>query len=102
MTTPYQALQAQLQATPKTWLVTGVAGFIGSNLLETLLAGSGRPLSRSYLLDTVWGSQRYHDTRTLDAHVYRLRNKLALRAETALRLTPVYGYGYQLDILDSF
>ena len=37
MTTPYQALQAQLQATPKTWLVTGVAGFIGSNLLETLL-----------------------------------------------------------------
>lgn len=71
-------------------------------LLETLLAGSGRPLSRSYLLDTVWGPQRDHDTRTLDAHVYRLRNKLALRAETALRLTPVYGYGYQLDILDSF
>ncbi len=35
--TAYQALQATLQATPKTWLVTGVAGFIGSNLLETLL-----------------------------------------------------------------
>lgn len=30
-------LQSQLQANPKTWLVTGVAGFIGSNLLETLL-----------------------------------------------------------------
>ena len=37
MTTPYQTLQTQLQATPKTWLITGVAGFIGSNLLETLL-----------------------------------------------------------------
>lgn len=37
MTTPYETLQAQLRLAPKTWLVTGVAGFIGSNLLETLL-----------------------------------------------------------------
>ena len=35
--TPYAQVQNQLQANPKTWLVTGVAGFIGSNLLETLL-----------------------------------------------------------------
>lgn len=34
---PYSALQALLRTTPKTWLITGVAGFIGSNLLETLL-----------------------------------------------------------------
>ncbi|WP_300647843.1 NAD-dependent epimerase/dehydratase family protein [Paenalcaligenes sp.] len=34
---PYAELQAALKRTPKTWLVTGVAGFIGSNLLETLL-----------------------------------------------------------------
>lgn len=33
----YQKTQQNLAATPKTWLVTGVAGFIGSNLLETLL-----------------------------------------------------------------
>lgn len=33
----YQTVFAQLQQAPKTWLVTGVAGFIGSNLLETLL-----------------------------------------------------------------
>ena len=33
----YGDLQAQLLTTPHTWLVTGVAGFIGSNLLETLL-----------------------------------------------------------------
>jgi UDP-N-acetylglucosamine 4-epimerase len=37
MTTAYENVCAQLQQTPKTWLVTGVAGFIGSNLLETLL-----------------------------------------------------------------
>lgn len=35
--TRYQQLQAELRQSPKTWLVTGVAGFIGSNLLETLL-----------------------------------------------------------------
>jgi UDP-N-acetylglucosamine/UDP-N-acetylgalactosamine 4-epimerase len=35
--TAYAQLQTQLQASPRTWLVTGVAGFIGSNLLETLL-----------------------------------------------------------------
>ena len=33
----YDEIKKQLQASPKTWLVTGVAGFIGSNLLETLL-----------------------------------------------------------------
>ena len=33
----YQKIQDQLKASPKKWLVTGVAGFIGSNLLEALL-----------------------------------------------------------------
>ncbi|ART81788.1 LPS biosynthesis protein WbpP [Oceanisphaera profunda] len=35
--TRYEQVKAELQATPKTWLITGVAGFIGSNLLEHLL-----------------------------------------------------------------
>ena len=35
--TPYDQLCLDLPKSPKTWLVTGVAGFIGSNLLETLL-----------------------------------------------------------------
>lgn len=35
--TTYQTLQEKLRSFPKTWIVTGVAGFIGSNLLETLL-----------------------------------------------------------------
>ena len=37
MTTRYEQVKADLQSKPKTWLITGVAGFIGSNLLETLL-----------------------------------------------------------------
>lgn len=35
--TAYESLKQQLQVQPKTWLITGVAGFIGSNLLEALL-----------------------------------------------------------------
>ncbi len=38
MSPAYQQLQQKFRATARTWLVTGVAGFIGSNLLETLLA----------------------------------------------------------------
>ena len=33
----YEKLQSELKALPRTWLVTGVAGFIASNILETLL-----------------------------------------------------------------
>lgn len=37
MSNTYDKLQVQLKSSPRTWLITGVAGFIGSNLLETLL-----------------------------------------------------------------
>jgi UDP-N-acetylglucosamine 4-epimerase len=37
MMTSYESLKQQLRTKPKTWLITGVAGFIGSNLLEALL-----------------------------------------------------------------
>src|SRR5690606_35628683 len=37
MNTRYQEVTASLQTEPKVWLVTGCAGFIGSNLLEALL-----------------------------------------------------------------
>lgn len=38
MPNTYELIQDRLREQPKTWLITGVAGFIGSNLLETLLA----------------------------------------------------------------
>lgn len=37
MTTKYKELRIHLETNSSTWLITGVAGFIGSNLLETLL-----------------------------------------------------------------
>ena len=35
--TRYDEVRAERRASPRSWLITGVAGFIGSNLLETLL-----------------------------------------------------------------
>ena len=42
LTTAFDQLQTRLQAQPHTWLVTSVAGFIGSNLLEALLKPNQR------------------------------------------------------------
>ena len=38
MSNKFKKIEQQLQENPKTWLITGVAGFIGSNLLEYLLS----------------------------------------------------------------
>lgn len=59
-----------------------------------------RPLSRSYLLETIWGQSPEAETRTLDAHVSRIRTKLKLRPENGFRITPVYSYGYRLEQTD--
>ncbi len=68
-------------------------------LAELLFANIGRPLSRAYALEAVWGRNPDLPTRTLDTHVSRIRNKLALTPENGMRLSTVYSYGYQLDLL---
>lgn len=56
-----------------------------------------RPLGRVYLLETVWGRNPDLQSRTLDAHVAKVRAKLGLRPENGFRLSPVYSYGYRLE-----
>ncbi|WP_448586303.1 response regulator transcription factor [Thermaurantiacus sp.] len=56
-----------------------------------------RPLSRAWLLQSVWGTTAEIESRTLDAHVSKIRAKLRLRAESGYRLLPVYSYGYRLE-----
>lgn len=56
-----------------------------------------RPLGRAYLLESLWGRNPDVQTRTLDAHVSRLRLKLGLRPQRGFRLAPVYSYGYRLE-----
>ena len=45
-------------------------------LLEYLMRNSGRVLTRSQLIDRVWGSDYFGDTKTLDVHIKRIRAKI--------------------------
>jgi len=69
-------------------------------LAATLFRNLHRPLSRSYLLELIWGRNPDLPTRTLDAHISRIRSKLGLRPERGFRLTPVYSYGYRLEAME--
>jgi DNA-binding response OmpR family regulator len=61
-------------------------------LLEHLIQNSGRVASRQQLLDNVWGYSYFGDTRTLDVHIRRLRQKLD---ECGGCIETVVGVGYR-------
>ena len=61
-------------------------------LLEHLINNSGRVSSRQQLLDNVWGYSYFGDTRTLDVHIRRLRQKLD---DCAHCIETVVGVGYR-------
>jgi two-component system, OmpR family, alkaline phosphatase synthesis response regulator PhoP len=62
------------------------------SLLATLARGSGRVATRQQLLDNVWGYEYYGDTRTLDVHIRRLRQKLGVCGDA---IETVVGVGYR-------
>ena len=59
-----------------------------------------RPMGRAHLLELVWGFNAEAQTRTVDVHVSKIRNRLRLRPEFGYRLLPVYNFGYRLEKLD--
>ncbi|HUQ31940.1 MAG TPA: response regulator transcription factor [Pyrinomonadaceae bacterium] len=61
-------------------------------LLSMLAKSAGRVATRQRLLDDVWGHQYYGDTRTLDVHIRRLRQKLG-GCDTCIET--VVGVGYR-------
>jgi two-component system, OmpR family, phosphate regulon response regulator PhoB len=63
-------------------------------LLSVLLERAGRVLSRESLLNEVWGYENGAETRTLDMHVLRLREKLGREAGC---LQTVRGFGYRIN-----
>ncbi len=68
-------------------------------LARYLLGSAGVLCSRQEMLDRIWGLSADVDTRTVDAHVSRLRQKLKLNEEKGWRLASVYGAGYRLERL---
>jgi two-component system, OmpR family, response regulator RegX3 len=66
-------------------------------LLELLLRNSGRVLTRSQLIDRVWGPDYVGDTKTLDVHVKRLRAKLEEDPANPAMLVTVRGLGYKFN-----
>lgn len=60
----------------------------------------GRPLSRAFLQERIWGAEPDTPTRTIDTHVSRIRTKLGLQPANGYQLATVYGYGYQLERLE--
>ncbi|MGD9563979.1 MAG: response regulator transcription factor [Pyrinomonadaceae bacterium] len=67
-------------------------------LLEHLIKNLGRVATRQQLLDNVWGYSYFGDTRTLDVHIRRLRQKMG---ECSNRIETVVGVGYRFVGSDS-
>lgn len=69
------------------------------NLLELLITNSGERVSRSTILERVWGyiPERYMDTRVVDVHIYRLRAKLEADPSNPDLILTARGTGYMFQ-----
>jgi two-component system, OmpR family, response regulator RegX3 len=66
-------------------------------LLSLLMENAGRVLTRDVLIDRIWGSDYYGDTKTLDVHIKRLRTHVELDPSTPRLITTIRGVGYRFD-----
>ena len=66
-------------------------------LLELLLRNAGRVLTRGQLIDRVWGSDYFGDTKTLDVHIKRIRSKIESTPSEPTMLVTVRGLGYRFE-----
>ena len=66
-------------------------------LLELLLRNAGRVLTRTQLIDRIWGSNYVGDTKTLDVHVKRIRSKIEPDPAHPRYLETVRGLGYKFN-----
>lgn len=64
-------------------------------LLKYFLCHPGETLSRDRLLEEVWGYESFPTTRTVDAHIVRLRQKIEPKPEEPRFILTVHGTGYK-------
>jgi two-component system response regulator RegX3 len=66
-------------------------------LLEFLMRNAGKVMTRNQLIDRVWGSDYYGDTKTLDVHIKRLRAKIEEDSTDPRIIQTIRGLGYKLE-----
>jgi two-component system response regulator RegX3 len=66
-------------------------------LLYVLIANAGRVITRDTLIDRVWGSDYYGDTKTLDVHIKRLRSKVEVDPSNPTAILTIRGLGYKFE-----
>lgn len=65
------------------------------DLLSILIENAGRVMTREMLIEQIWGADYYGDTKTLDVHIKRLRNKVETDPKNPARILTVRGVGYK-------
>jgi two-component system, OmpR family, response regulator RegX3 len=66
-------------------------------LLSLLMENAGRLLTRDVLIDRIWGSDYFGDTKTLDVHIKRLRSHVEEDPSSPRLITTIRGVGYRFD-----
>jgi two-component system response regulator RegX3 len=66
-------------------------------LLEYLMRNCDRVLTRTQIIDRVWGSDYVGDTKTLDVHIKRLRAKIEVDPANPIYIQTVRGLGYKME-----
>jgi two-component system response regulator RegX3 len=69
-------------------------------LLEIFMRNPGKALPRSYLLAQAWGGDFYGQTKTLDVHIRRLREKIEKNPAQPEHIITVRGVGYRFEAGD--
>jgi DNA-binding response OmpR family regulator len=65
------------------------------NLLLLFVQNIDRPMTRDAILNAAWGYNCYPNTRTVDAHVCRLRQKFELNPAEPRHFLTIHGVGYR-------
>ena len=67
-------------------------------LLKLFMENPGKALKRDEMLDAVWGTDYFGDTKTLDVHIRRLREKIEDNPSEPRFIKTVWGSGYRWQL----